>query len=240
VPAVDSGETSIVSLASARDLDWRVLWHSVGSRYEERARVIRAHGEAAFKDELIFCLLSGHAVPYELARSAAEVVLSVQPLDEHWCADGLRDRLAAELEQPQFEPRRRDGSLRRYRFPQRKAALVAEACVWVRDRDPLWERLVSLRCEGERRDFLCGCPGTGLKTASFLLRNCGLADQLAILDVHVVRLMRLAGRVGNVRLPRDYATAEREYLRWCAELDASPAAFDLLLWELGRGVLAAQ
>lgn len=221
-------------------LDWHRLWMSVGARYEQRIVSLRAQGEQALRQELLFCLLSGHAVPYELALSAAAVVGDLEPFHPRWATNGLEERLRAELGRPQFEPRRGDGALRRYRFPNRKATLLARACEWVQSQGSLWARLQELGCELERRELLCECPGIGMKTASFLLRNCGLAEGLAVLDVHVLRLMGLAGRLADASLPRDYEHVEGQYLAWCRELEASPAAFDLLLWELGRGVLSAR
>jgi len=244
VPVVELGETTETGLLPAphtpSGLDWQALWTCVGHRYEQRTITMRAEGESELRDELIFCLISGHAVPYELARSAASVVTALDPFHDHWSQPVLQRRLRYEFERPQFEPRRRDGELRRYRFPNRKATLLASACAWVRDQGSVWKRLNALGCELERRKLLCDCPGVGMKTASFLLRNCGLADCLAVLDVHILRLMRVAGRLADVTLPRDYAQAEVQYLRWCRELEASPAAFDLLLWELGRGVLSTR
>jgi len=94
--------------------------------------------------------------------------------------------------------------------------------------------LAAINDEGGRRKRLCECPGVGLKTASWLLRNIGLAAQLAVIDVHVLRALVDAGRVSGARLPRDYVVVERQFLDWCDELGASPAAFDLLLWEWQR------
>jgi N-glycosylase/DNA lyase len=73
----------------------------------------------------------------------------------------------------------------------------------------------------------------GLKSASWLLRNCGLAAELAILDVHVLRAMQESGRA-SVNVVDDYEELERAFLVWCHELGAEPAGFDLLLWEWSR------
>ena len=88
-----------------------------------------------------------------------------------------------------------------------------------------------------QRGFLCQCPGIGPKTASWILRNLGLSNDLAVLDIHVIRALRDAGRIGSVNLPRDYEIAEYAFLNWCDELGADPAAFDLFIWEWQRGLL---
>jgi thermostable 8-oxoguanine DNA glycosylase len=134
-------------------------------------------------------------------------------------------------------PLRKDGSPRRYRYPRRKARLLGDALRWLVETGPLFSTLIGLDGEHERREFLASCPGIGLKSASWLLRNCGLAEELAILDVHVLRVMRESGRLGAGALG-DYEALERAFLAWCAELGAEPAGFDLLLWEWSRSPAA--
>jgi thermostable 8-oxoguanine DNA glycosylase len=71
------------------------------------------------------------------------------------------------------------------------------------------------------------------------LRNIGLGDDLAIVDVHLLRALRSAGRVPDVKLPRDYELAESAFLDWCSDLDAPPPAFDFFVWAWQRGTLQA-
>ncbi len=191
-----------------------------------------------FDCELLFCLLSGFGISYEHALSASEHLLTLRPFDGRWEAKALEQRLRAELDRAQFGPRRNDGGLRRYRFPTRKAELIVAAREWLFDQDDLLEELADIPSEQERRHLLCGCPGVGPKTASWLLRNLGLAEELAILDVHLLRALVGAGRVSALTLPRDYELAERAFLDWCRELNAPAAAFDLFVWEWQRGSFA--
>jgi thermostable 8-oxoguanine DNA glycosylase len=148
----------------------------------------------------------------------------------------LEELLYDELSAPKFEPRRKDGGLRRYRYPRRKAAQIVACRSWLDEIGLLTEALLEVPCERARRRLLCDCPGLGPKSASWLLRNCGLSEGLAILDVHVLRILAGTGRLEPVSMPRDYEFAERVYLGWCAELGASAAAFDLLLWEFSRAL----
>ncbi len=138
---------------------------------------------------------------------------------------------------PWYEPHRNDGSGRRHRYPKRTAALIRQADDWLRDAagDDLFAALTTIDDERERRAWLCTCPGVGPKTASWILRNVGLGEELAILDVHVLRALERAGRISDYRLPRDYDRLEHAFLMWTCELDAAPAVFDLFLWEFGRG-----
>lgn len=195
--------------------------------------------EGALHRELLFCLLGGFGVTFELAASASGVVHRLDPFGAHWSLSELALRIEEELQKAQFEPRTASGTLRRYRFPARKAGLVARASSWVRSMAPVLERLEAIEDERRRRTFLQGCPGVGPKTGSWILRNLGLASTLAILDVHVVRALEASGRVVSPSLPSDYQVVEDAFLGWCKELGASPAAFDLFLWEWQRGSLHA-
>lgn len=217
------------------ELRWETAWKERSTEYEALFSRCRPLTECGLRQELIFCLLGGHGVSYELARSATDVVMGLCPFEVLCTTAELGSLLQAELREAKFDPRRKDGSLRRYRYPTRKAELIAAAVGWVKDEGGLATQLGEIRCEQERRNWLCSCPGIGPKSASWLLRNSGHAEHLAILDVHVMRAMREAGRIGAVRLPQDYDLAEECFVTWCKELGASVASFDLFLWEWQRG-----
>ena len=204
----------------------------------------RAVEEQAFRassapeHELLFCLLGGHGVSYELARSAASVIARLRPFSETWEPDDIRAAVANSLRRRQFAPACRDGSLRRYRFPERKADTIVAAAAWLRETGPLEAAVMRRPDTRSRREFLCGCPGVGPKTASWLLRNMGWAEELAIVDVHVLRLLSDLGRIDrSIRLPRDYDEVERAFLQLCDEMQAPAAALDLFAWEWQRGTL---
>lgn len=212
-------------------------WGPVWDRHKTHYMSVAPHarqGEPALRRELVFCLLGGHGVTHELADSATSIVLALRPFASGWSVEALRERLEQELSRSQFEPRRADGSLRRYRFPARKALLISDAVAWVRAQGGLAAGLALQHDDAARREWLCGCPGVGLKTASWLLRNCGWARDLAILDVHLLRALTDAGIIAESRLPRDYLRIERAYLEWAEQLGACPAALDLFLWEVQR------
>ena len=154
-------------------------------------------------------------------------------------SNNLFEAILSALMRPQFQPRRKDGSLRRYRFPKQKASLIVKARQWVRGHDPLDECLLLMSSPEDRRRFLSECPGIGFKSASWLLRNVGLGSELAIIDVHVLQALLDAKRIpSDVRVPRDYEFIEQAFLCWCDELDAPPAAFDLFVWHWQRGSLS--
>lgn len=216
----------------AANVYWEHAWALAAERYPSPAAGGPA-GETELRAELLFCLLGGHAISYEHNLSAADRLWNLGVLRGER-PEPTRAAIERELRRPQFDPPRRDGTARRYRFPARKATLLAGAQFWLHELSSLGGVLAEIPDEAARREFLCQCPGVGAKSASWLLRNTGYAERLAVLDIHVVRAMQACGRLGSAELPRDYEDAEAAYLRWCAEFNFDPARFDLLVWDFSR------
>ena len=213
-------------------------WRIVDDLYLEAIKSPAVVDSIEVEVEFLFCLMGGFGITYEHGRSAAEVIWQLRPFSEEWEDNDLFEAISDALMQPQFGPMKADGSLRRYRFPLRKASTIVKARDWLHRHGPLHERLLGLSSCRERRRFLSDCPGIGLKTASWLLRNLGMGAELATIDVHVFRALAEVGRIpDNIQMPRDYEIAEDAFLEWCNELDASPAAFDLFIWHWQRGAL---
>jgi thermostable 8-oxoguanine DNA glycosylase len=223
-------------------MDVEVAWRICGDLYSDRLpdEVFPESPTAEMFDrELLFCLLGGHGVSFELALSATDVIYGLDPFNSAWSRDDLERRIHSELTQAQFFPRCADGSHRRYRYPRRKAETFVRARDWLAAHTSLPEALTHIEDSQTRRLFLCACPGFGLKTASWFLRNIGLGKGLAIIDVHIARALEISGRAGPLKLPRDYSMAELAFLEWCGDLGAPAAAFDLFLWEWQRGSLVS-
>ena len=229
--------TSQMPTSNAK-LSVECAWRIVDDLYLQTVQASIAIDPLQIESELLFCLLGGFGITYEHGRSATEVILQIRPFSEKWEDQDLFEAVSDALMQPQFGPAKADGNLRRFRFPVRKASIIVRARRWLRGNNPLYHRLLVIGNCRERRTFLCDCPGIGLKTASWLLRNLGLGAELATIDIHVLRALIEAGRVpANIQMPRDYELVEDAFLEWCRELDASPAAFDLFVWHWQRGAL---
>ena len=213
-------------------------WPIVDDLYVKAVQPPATIGRFEIESELLFCLMGGFGITYEHGRSAAEIIWQLRPFSEEWEDHDLLEAASDALMQPQFAPAKADGALRRYRFPLKKASTIVKARNWLRSNDPLHQRLLVISSCRERRRFLSDCPGIGLKTASWLLRNLGMGAELATIDIHVLRALTEAGRVpDDIQMPRDYELVEEAFLGWCHELDASPAAFDLFVWHWQRGTL---
>lgn len=193
-------------------------------------------------EELCICILSSN-VPYELALSAFQ----------HLREEGLlrREKIAAnqssareialELSKRIFWPKKKDGSYRKYRFPNLRAMNIVKAA------DVLYCRngglLLCLKhstSEREARDFLAqNIPGIGLKEASHFLRNIGYSSSLAIIDTHVIAFLTEIGTIAdgktNTLTPSLYMKLEGILLDLCNSLGLNMAVFDMAIWQCMRG-----
>jgi N-glycosylase/DNA lyase len=215
--------------------DWWPFWKISEDLFVAAVAPKQPATERALRDELLFCLLGGWGITYELASAAFAAVASIAPLRSALDPTSLERLLYSELDKRQLvlSP---GGSPRKYRFPARKAKLIVAAREWLVSQTPVVGRLACISDERERRVLLCGCPGIGPKTASWILRNLGLGSRLAILDTHVRRALHEAG-VADVGNRSSYEQVELRFLEWCDSIDAEPAALDLFLWEWQRGSL---
>lgn len=181
----------------------------------------RAHGTV--HEELVFCMLGGYGITVELATAAF-----------HECRDaGLIERLepdealwSKQLQQLLLV----NGKLQRYRYPNQKARFLAGAMRFLHD--------YPLESLGGKalRDALLLIKGVGPKTAGWVARNCLDCDEVAILDIHLVRAGQLCNLFSmNQRVERDYFTMETRFIEFCHALAARPAVLDCLIWDQMRG-----
>ena len=159
---------------NTRELSVEHAWRIVDDLYVQAVPLLPSNKNLEIESELLFCLMGGFGITYEHGRSAAEVLWQLRPFSEEWEDHDLFEAVLDELMQAQFTPMKADGTLRRYRFPRRKASIVVKARNWLHLNRPLDQKLLLMADNRERRSFLGDCPGVGLKTASWLLRNVGM------------------------------------------------------------------
>lgn len=172
--------------------------------------------------ELGFCILGGYGITAELATAAYE---------RCWDA-GLFSRYetrpevwAAELSVPL-----RVGSREiRYRYPNQKSRFLADAMRYAQQNQLTMNSGLALRGQ------LLNIKGVGYKTASWVARNVLDSDEIAILDVHILRAGLLCGLfLPAQRVERHYEEMEARFLLFCEKLQVRSSAMDCLIWESMR------
>jgi thermostable 8-oxoguanine DNA glycosylase len=85
------------------------------------------------------------------------------------------------------------------------------------------------------RNDLMAFPGVGPKTASWIVRNLTGSNDVAILDVHVIRAGQTMGLFPHeIRLPHDYEVLEDLFLKFANGIGVGAASLDALIWSQMR------
>lgn len=201
----------------ARDLERLMAREEVRRLVESRIRSFR---EARLKPaseifkEVAFCILAANYT----ASGSLRIV------------EALGDRLM------RLDSRELAHELRRlgHRYPEARAAYLVEAR---RKLPEIVEALRRIGDELELREWLVkNVKGLGMKEASHLLRNLGY-ENLAIIDFHILRVLRRYGVVGEFRsmTRRRYLVIENILRELARRLGVSLAELDLYLWYMDAG-----
>ncbi|ERK73249.1 hypothetical protein N136_00375 [Leifsonia aquatica ATCC 14665] len=211
------------SLSQPREVAWGQPWQHGTAAYwvrvaEQSAMAPSGHrlGDS-LEEEIAACILGGYGLPYEVGLAAYEVVRrNVLASSTRPPADLLEQLLSA--------PLRVGGRSVRYRFPRQRARRLAGALDFLAEHD----RPTSPR---EIRDWLVLAPGIGMKTASWIVRNHWASDEIAVLDVHVIRAGIAAGIFPKEADPRTgYRELEELFILWANTGDVSAATLDAVIW----------
>jgi len=192
--------------------------------------------------ELCLCILSSN-VPYELALSAFWHLRDNEFLRPNWIIEcpNATQNIALELSKQIYSPRKKDGSCRKYRFPNVRATNIINAAkALYQEKSGLLDILRNCASEHEARDLLAkNVQGIGLKEASHFLRNIGFSSSLAIIDSHVIAFLTEVGAVQegeiNTLTPAVYMKLEKILLDLCNDLGLNLSIFDMAIWQCMRG-----
>jgi len=192
--------------------------------------------------ELCLCILSSN-VPFESASSVLEHLKRKGFLSKEYLLENKEAIriLVKELSRPIYLPPRKDGNLRRYRFPYTKASQIVNAAkVIYKEEYSIKSLLSKSKSAYKARDFLTKrVSGIGLKQSSLFLRNIGYASSLAIIDTHVLSFL------GKLELSQDsemirplskerYRNIEIKLQALARELNTELSLLDFAIWTVMR------
>lgn len=186
----------------------------------------------SLRDEVVTCLLGGHGAPAEVGLAASARVLGA--LASQDSGHLSQERLESLL----LEPLIVEGRPVRYRFARQRAKYLAGALVGL---DAIDEAGLT---DVEFRDALCGLPGIGPKTASWIVRNRRASDAVAILDVHIIRACEHMAVFPSGSDPaRHYLDLESRFLDFCSAGGVRASVVDAVMWQtmrsMGRRLLSS-
>lgn len=168
-------------------------------------------------EEVGACLLGGHGIPGDIGIAAYEQLRAKGA----FCATvPTQQQLEAWLRVPIQVGKRSV----HYRFAAQKARYLAQAL-------PMLQGAPTFTVGRHLRDWLLDVPGIGPKTASWITRNWLHADDVAILDIHIMRVGQLAGLFPkDLTVERHYLKLEELFLKFSAALDLRPSELDAVIW----------
>jgi thermostable 8-oxoguanine DNA glycosylase len=172
----------------------------------------------SLREEVGACLLGGHGIPASIGLLAFD----------HLKRKGAFEALPpseCDLLQWLSEPMQADGRQVRYRFAAQKAHYLSTAL----------RKLSSEEAPSASsrilRDWLTSIPGVGYKTASWIVRNWMDADDVAILDIHILRAGALAGFLDpGLNVVRHYLELENQFLHFSQALGVRASELDSVIW----------
>ena len=179
---------------------------------------------SSLREELLACMLGGYGIPAEVGLAAYERLRSsLAEAPSSLCNEAF---VRAELSRLLTV----NGRNVRYRFPNQKARCVSTAFQALDDgAQELSDRAL--------RDHLTTLSGVGPKTASWVVRNLRGSDEVAILDIHLLRVGRMLGIFEQtLTVERHYPHLEAAFLSFASAIGARPSILDSVMWMTMRAI----
>jgi len=169
-------------------------------------------------EEIGACLLGGHGIPAAIGIAAFE----------HLKQKGVFDTKSineSNLLEWLSEPIQHGKKTIRYRFAKQKAKYLSAALTKVNREPAPFDSGKALR------NWLIDVPGIGYKTASWIARNWLDADDVAILDIHLLRAGQLGGFfTPKLTVERHYLELEEQFIAFSYGLNVKPSELDAVIW----------
>ena len=183
-------------------------------RLEEFKKIWHEDDERIFV-ELVFCLLT----PQSKARICWDAVLNL-----------LKKKLLFKGDVYQISR-----ELKNVRFKNKKTGHIVEARRFFtkNNRIDIKSKLKGFNNIFELRDWLVqNVKGMGYKEASHFLRNIGLGENLAILDRHILKNLKLFKVIKEIPIlsRKRYYEVENKMRKFADKVNIPMAHLDLLLW----------
>jgi N-glycosylase/DNA lyase len=198
--------------------------------------------EQSLWHELVACML-GSRVSFEHAQAAAYHLRASGLLNVADCfrdGDEFESKICTALSAPIYPPLTRLGIGRKYQFPRVRANHIR------RSADSIYQQCESIKSllyssndsREARVKIISAALGIGPKQSSLFLRNIGYADDLAILDTHVMHYMCLLGLLTGTEKQTTqltvYEKMEERLKAYAERLKAIISRLDTAIWVVMR------
>lgn len=195
---------------------WKSIKHLVEERDKHFDNVWKKGSEKEIFAELVFCLFT----PQSKAISCWEAVNELA--DKNMILNATDKEIALKIN--------------KVRFRNNKAKYLIEArnLFLVNSKIKIKEKLSSFDNIYELREWIVkNIKGIGYKEASHFLRNIGIGKELAILDRHILKNLKILGAIDEMPktlTPSVYKKIEKDMQRFSKETGIPMAHMDMILW----------
>lgn len=189
--------------------------------------------------EIVSCIL-GSKVKFEIARDYTNKLKCQQllvPLELIRRSKFYEDEIYSALSNPTSN---KVMLTKRYPYPRSKASFILRTAVEVYGKSKTSLKKILSSCESEtvaRCKLVSMCCGIGFKQASLFLTNVGFAENLAILDSHVLNYMKIQGMCDSESkaiTKKQYLNHEQTLISYANSFNQSLAKLDFAIWIVMR------
>lgn len=238
-----------ISVVINKQMDCSIIPESILRHYEKVNSEIKKNDdcinftEEHMWQEMCFCILSAN-VSYDLVKSCITVLNDLGCIKIKQLIHNPNSLIELQniLNSSIFEPKKKDGTLRKYRYPKVRAEQILKAAhfIYVENKS-IKQILNKFESDTDVRNYLAiNISGLGIKEASHFLRNIHYSDSLAILDIHMLEFLRqrtlIQFKKGQTLTKKIYLKIEtvlRNYVRFHK---LNLAIFDLAVWHYMRNL----
>lgn len=190
--------------------------------------------------EMVACIL-GSRVRYDIACAAMDRMDQCNLFSSPFRSSGFQDYEAQVMSALSGEHQEESApSTPRYPFSRMRAGQIHASATTIFSKGGSMKSYLSRESEPKatRRRLSNEVAGLGPKQASLFLRNIGFAEQVAVLDVHVLTYMHwiglTPGLVKSVSTIHQYEKLEDSFINHSVSEGFSPGHFDLAVWVVVR------
>lgn len=190
--------------------------------------------------ELVACIL-GSNIKFEMAQAFTEHLdnLGLYNIAQYSSFDSYEIEVAEALSQSIYH---RSGDYvknQKYRFPFLKASHIRRTAESIYSNNSLKSILKESHDPySARNNLMERAVGIGPKQSSLFLRNIGFSDNLAILDVHVMRYMSLIGlislNINKISSLSNYEKLENVLSLYAEKMRTNMSILDTSIWVVMR------
>jgi len=201
--------------------NYRKKRYQIKKKLKEFEDLYKSNDECIFK-ELCFCILTPQSKAIYCDEAVKELVRSGLLLK------GEKSDIKA--------------NLRRVRFPNNKASylIAARKAFKKRGRFDLKSKIDEGNIFKTREWFVKNIKGLGYKEASHFLRNIGFGNDIAILDIHILRSLKRYGiikKIPSLINRKIYLNVENKMRGFSLKIGIPFQELDLLFWSEQTGFI---